>query len=261
MFSRAVRWPVLRRRSTASGRAASSVTAWRVDDLGEVGADAVEVDACRSTAASAPSTSASSMSEQRCALEDGVAGGDARPARTRPPASAAMTCSIFIASMTSELLARADEVAGRDVDGDDRALQRRARRAPAPSSSGRRASSAGAGGSRGLAVVRARRAGRGVDLAPASLRGRRVAARPAGRGRSARSSGAGWPSAPARARRCARRRTGVWTRPRANVRVLRATRCEEARCWCATPSMRNSASARSARASGVGEGWRGRVRR
>ncbi len=46
-FSRAVRWPVRRRRATASGPRSSRPSAWRAIDLGEIGADVIEVDGAR----------------------------------------------------------------------------------------------------------------------------------------------------------------------------------------------------------------------
>ena len=98
-FSRAVRCPVRRRRSTASGRRSSRVSAWRSSTSARSGRIA-----SRSSASSLPSaggaTSASSSTTS------GLPSATVSPSctarrRTRPLRSAAITCCIFIASMTS----------------------------------------------------------------------------------------------------------------------------------------------------------------
>ena len=101
MFSRAVRWPVLRRRATASGRAASSPIAWRSSASARSGADVRRDRSPPRPRVATPAPSA--------ALDAARAGGPRTPCRpprratrrTMPLAGAAITCSIFIASITS----------------------------------------------------------------------------------------------------------------------------------------------------------------
>ena len=111
----------------AARRRASS--AWRSMHLGEVGADRVEVDLARVRGSPPRSTSPSLDEGERVALEHRVAHGDRDLRARRRSTGAAMTCSIFIASMTSSSWPARTASPSRDVDADDRALHRRARSA------------------------------------------------------------------------------------------------------------------------------------
>ena len=129
MFSRAVRWPVLRRRATASGRAASRQLAWRASTSARSGRIA-----SRSIASSRAAPRRADLGRvdegQRVALEDRVARRD-RAARARcRRASAAITCSIFIASITSTGWPARTVSPSPTDEADDGALHRRAQRAP-----------------------------------------------------------------------------------------------------------------------------------
>ena len=101
MFSRAVRWPVLRRRATASGRVVVERHGVALDTSARSGRIVVEVDLLLGRGVAVASTSASSTNSSGVALVDRVAGRD-RDLRARCRATGRLiTCSIFIASMTS----------------------------------------------------------------------------------------------------------------------------------------------------------------
>ena len=72
MFSRAVRWPVARRRATAFGRAASKRAVAAVQHLLQVGADEIEIDRLLLDGAAAE-FGALLDEGQRMAFEHGVA--------------------------------------------------------------------------------------------------------------------------------------------------------------------------------------------
>ena len=77
MFSRVVRWPVRRRRATASGRAASSVIGVALVDQRDVGADRRRGRSPRRRWPRGRRRRPASTNTQRVALEDGVADGHA----------------------------------------------------------------------------------------------------------------------------------------------------------------------------------------
>ena len=177
MFSRAVRWPVLRRRATASGRASSQGQAVALQHLGQVGADVVEVDGLLLGARRRPPTSASSRKAS------GWPSKTVSPTatviwRTTPETSAAITCSIFMASMIISAWPARTSSPDRHRDVDHRALQRRAQRRGAFRPFRLGSSSVG-----GSAVLLAERQHRqridGVDLVADLLAGRRRAPRAA----------------------------------------------------------------------------------
>ena len=99
MFSRTVRWPVFRRRATAPGRAASSVFACRATTSARSGRRASR--SISSSADSAARSSDVSSMKARAWPSKTVSPRVTAIARTIPLTRAWITCSIFIASMTS----------------------------------------------------------------------------------------------------------------------------------------------------------------
>ena len=124
MFSRGIRWPVLRRRATASGRFSSSVSAWRSMLLPQIVADVIQIQRSTSAVSAPPATSACSMKtmgkpsrttslgRHRDAADDAaVRGGDD---------------VLHLHRLDDrDLLALPHLVADGDVDRNDRALDRR----------------------------------------------------------------------------------------------------------------------------------------
>ena len=126
MFSRAVRWLVLRRRSTEAGRFSSSVMAWR------------SISSARSGRMWSRSTSSSSVDVMgvdlgRLEIQDRLVlhqrhAGFGRDLR-HPAAMRRGHQMLHLHGFEhGDLLAGADEVSLPDIDGDDRALQRRRHR-------------------------------------------------------------------------------------------------------------------------------------
>ena len=99
MFSRTVRWPVFRRRATAPGRAASRVFACRATTSARSGRRASR--SISSPADSAARSSDVSSMKARAWPSKTVSPRVTAIARTIPLTRAWITCSIFIASMTS----------------------------------------------------------------------------------------------------------------------------------------------------------------
>ena len=99
MFSRAVRWLVLRRRADRLGPRVVERQRVALEHLGEVGPDVVEVDLLLDRRALHLDVGLLDE-QQRMALVDRLAGRDGDPPHV-PRAAAAITCSIFMASMTS----------------------------------------------------------------------------------------------------------------------------------------------------------------
>ena len=127
MFSRAVRRPSAWRLATASGRAASSVSAWRSSGSLQVGAQA-----SLSSAAGTVGCRGRRCRRSRAALRARTSRSPSRPARPpgpalrapRPRPTARTSCSIFIASRISKHLPRPHRLAGGDQHGDDGAGHR-----------------------------------------------------------------------------------------------------------------------------------------
>ena len=191
MFSRAVRWPVRRRRATASGRASSSVTRVALEHLGEVGADVVEVDS--SSRGGRRRVDVGRLDEhERVALEHGVADGDADEPRTYAGDGGADDVLHLHRLHHEQLLAGARRRRPRRTARlHDGALHRGDGTATVPvgpvaRSAGRRAGAA-VGAGRRLCRSRARPAGRRVDSAPAS-RGAAGGRRPSAKYRCAAAS-------------------------------------------------------------------------
>lgn len=99
MFSRAVRWPVLRRRATASGRFSSRKAAWRSRLSARSSRMASRSSAVASAAlSSCPSAGAISSSGSPSKM---MSPTPTRSSSTAPAIGAPTRCSIFIASMTT----------------------------------------------------------------------------------------------------------------------------------------------------------------
>ncbi len=99
MFSRVVRWPVRRRRATASGRAGSRPMACRATTAARSArSPSSPASAASAVAATAPGSRVTSTSPARTASPTAT-----RSSTTVPSISAATTCSIFMDSMTTSV--------------------------------------------------------------------------------------------------------------------------------------------------------------
>ena len=126
-FSRAVRWLVLRRRADGVGPLVVERQRAALEILGEVGPDVVEIDLLLDRRALHLDVGLLDE-QQRMAFEDRLAGLDRDPPHVAARRTAAITCSIFMASMISSGWPARDGVALLHGDADDRALHRRGHR-------------------------------------------------------------------------------------------------------------------------------------